>query len=465
MFQKRLDFFRSILYFGDLGLVAVTWLAAYFVRFHAPIIPVTKGVPDLSLYWALLGLVMVVFAVVLQVSGLYRRPWASWGVQIWPVIRAALIGVVVSVTLTYFLRPYDFSRLVFMHFGVFVVLAMIIYRPLLIWLWRKHLPEGSGEAVLIVGVEELGRLVARKIGEQPVLGLRVQGFLAKEKQKVGQVVEGLPVLGDYSEISLVIARNQINIVIIALPLSAHERIGEVLGSIGDDTVDIKVIPDLYRYISLSGSVEEFEGLPIIGLRGSPMVGWARVTKRMVDIIGSAIGLLILSPVLIALALGVKFTSPGPVFYRQKRMGLDGRVFTMYKFRSMRIDAEQKTGPVWAQEGDPRRTRLGAFMRSTSLDELPQLLNVLRGEMSLVGPRPERPEFIGDFRKNIPGYMLRHKMKAGITGWAQINGWRGNTSLEKRIEHDLFYIENWSLALDFKIMFLTVFKGLKAPNAY
>jgi Undecaprenyl-phosphate glucose phosphotransferase len=307
--------------------------------------------------------------------------------------------------------------------------------------------------------------VARKIGEQPVLGLRVQGFLAKEKQKVGQVVEGLPVLGDYSEISLVIARNQINIVIIALPLSAHERIGEVLGSIGDDTVDIKVIPDLYRYISLSGSVEEFEGLPIIGLRGSPMVGWARVTKRMVDIIGSAIGLLILSPVLIALALGVKFTSPGPVFYRQKRMGLDGRVFTMYKFRSMRIDAEQKTGPVWAQEGDPRRTRLGAFMRSTSLDELPQLLNVLRGEMSLVGPRPERPEFIGDFRKNIPGYMLRHKMKAGITGWAQINGWRGNTSLEKRIEHDLFYIENWSLALDFKIMFLTVFKGLKAPNAY
>jgi exopolysaccharide biosynthesis polyprenyl glycosylphosphotransferase len=175
--------------------------------------------------------------------------------------------------------------------------------------------------------------------------------------------------------------------------------------------------------------------------------------------------LILSPVLIALALGVKFTSPGPVFYRQKRMGLDGRVFTMYKFRSMRIDAEQKTGPVWAQEGDPRRTRLGAFMRSTSLDELPQLLNVLRGEMSLVGPRPERPEFIGDFRKNIPGYMLRHKMKAGITGWAQINGWRGNTSLEKRIEHDLFYIENWSLALDFKIMFLTVFKGLKAPNAY
>jgi exopolysaccharide biosynthesis polyprenyl glycosylphosphotransferase len=212
-------------------------------------------------------------------------------------------------------------------------------------------------------------------------------------------------------------------------------------------------------------VEEFEGLPIIGLRGTPMVGWNRVLKRAVDIAGSALGLLVLSPLLLLLALAVKLTSPGPVLYRQKRMGLDGRVFHMLKYRSMRMDAEKECGPVWACPDDPRRTKLGSFMRRTSLDELPQLINVLRGEMSLVGPRPERPEFIAEFKTNVPHYMMRHMMKAGITGWAQINGWRGNTSLEKRIEHDLYYIKNWSLGLDFRIMALTLVRGVLHPNAY
>lgn len=465
MFQKRLEFFRSILYGGDLCLVAACWLAAYFIRFYTPIIPVTKGVPDLTLYLTLMGLVLVVYAVALPATGLYRRPWAGPGQYAWPLLRATTFGAVVCVTVTYFFKPYEFSRLVFLHFFVLINLVLFIYRPTLMRLWLRLFPERVGEGVLIVGAEEVGRLVAKKVGQQPILGLRLEGFLCKDPQMVGQDLDSLPILGHFAQIKQILDRYPIQVVIIALPLSAHDRIMDIITNIGDEMVDIKVVPDLFKFMSLRGSVEEFEGLPIIGLRGSPMVGWSRVIKRLTDIFGSFFLLLLLSPVFLILAIAVKLSSPGPVFYRQKRMGLDGRVFTMLKFRSMRVDAEKKSGPVWASKNDPRRTGLGSFMRRTSLDELPQFFNVLKGQMSLVGPRPERPELIKDFKTKVPGYMLRHKMKAGITGWAQINGWRGNTSLEKRIEHDLYYIENWSLSLDLKIIMLTILRGFMNPHAY
>lgn len=465
MFKKRLDFFRSLLIIGDLCLVAATWLAAYYIRFYAPVIPVTKGVPDPTLYLALLGLVLGVYLLTFHISGLYHRPWAGFWQYLWPVLRATTLGVVISITVTYFVRPYDFSRLVFMHFYVLITIALLAYRILLRTLWKRFAAEGYGEGVLIVGVGDLGRLVAGKIAGNPILGMQVRGYLTKHEDMLDKQVDGVPVLGLYEQVQEVLAEHSIQVVIIALPLSAHERILDVVNNIADEMVDIKVVPDLFRYVTVGGSVEEFEGLPFIGLRGSPMEGWARVAKRATDLLGSALGLIISSPVLLALALAVKLGSKGPVFYKQQRMGLDGKLFTMIKFRSMRMEAEKDCGPVWACQDDPRRTRVGTFMRRTSLDELPQLWNVLKGEMSLVGPRPERPEFIGDFRKKVPGYMLRHKMKAGITGWAQINGWRGNTSLTKRIEHDIYYIENWSLLLDFKILVLTPLRGLIHPNAY
>ncbi len=465
MFQKRLQFFRSVLYLGDLCLVVLCWLAAYFVRFHTPVIPVTKGVPDLDLYLALLLLVIIVYAVTFQVTGLYRRPWAALRQLLWPVLRATTIGVVVAITITWFIKPYEFSRLVFLHFYVFITVALIVFRPLLRRTWGRLLPGQAGEGVIVVGVEDLGRLVVEKIRQQPVLGLSVAGFLTRRPELVGSVVDGVPVLGMYNQAQEQLARTGANVLIIALPLSAHDRINEVVESVSEEMVDIRIVPDVVRYISLHGSVEEFEGLPIIGLRGSPLEGWSVVVKRATDVLGALIGIILLGPLMLLLAAAVKLSSPGPVLFRQKRMGLDGRVFDMLKFRSMQVGAEEECGPVWCAPDDPRRTGLGAFMRRTSLDELPQFFNVLRGEMSLVGPRPERPEFIAEFKSKVPKYMLRHKMKAGITGWAQINGWRGNTSLERRIEHDLYYIENWSLGLDLRIMAQTVYKGFVHPHAY
>ncbi|CAO0824034.1 putative colanic acid biosysnthesis UDP-glucose lipid carrier transferase [Desulfarculales bacterium] len=466
MFQQRLQFFRSILYLGDLCLVVACWVAAYYIRFYYLLFPVTKGVPDFQLYLALLLMVLVIYAVVFQTLGLYRRPWAGLSQTWWSVFKAATTGVVVAVTLAFFVRPYDFSRLVFAHFYVILLVALLAFRPLLRLVWSRTHPEHLGEAVLIVGVDDLGRQLASKIHQSPVLGLRIVGFLTRRPELVGQEIEGAPVLGLYNQVQKVLGQYGIQVLIIALPIAAYAHIHEVVDFVADEMVDIKIVPDLHRFISLHGSVEEFEGLPIIGLRGSPLEGWNSVLKRVVDILGSLVGIVLLGPVMLLIALLVKLCSgPGPVLFRQERMGLDGRVFEMLKFRTMRQNAECETGPVWCQEDDQRRTGLGAFLRATSLDELPQFFNAFKGEMSLVGPRPERPEFIADFRRKVPGYMLRYKVKAGITGWAQINGWRGNTSLEERIKHDLHYIENWSLSFDIKIMALTVVKGFIHPNAY
>ncbi|MBA4394283.1 MAG: undecaprenyl-phosphate glucose phosphotransferase, partial [Desulfobacca sp.] len=345
---------------------------------------------------------------------------------------------------------------------LFLSLSRLFVKKYYVSLQKKHF---SSERILIVGARELALGVAETIGNHPELGMEIAGFLSRMPQKVGTQIQGIKVLGVYEEIDQVIQSNGIHLVIFAMPLMAHQKLEELLNRIHNEMVDIKIVPDLYRFISLRGGVEEFDGLPFINLRESPMVGWNRVLKRFFDLVVAFLVLVLTTPLFFLIALAIKVTSPGPVLYRQVRMGLDGRIFEMLKFRSMVVGAEQESGPVWAQKEDPRRTPLGQIIRKISLDELPQLINVLRGEMSLVGPRPERPELIESFKDKIPKYMLRHRMKAGMTGWAQIHGWRGNTSLEKRIEFDLFYIENWSLLLDLKILIKTLWKGIISKEAY
>jgi len=272
-------------------------------------------------------------------------------------------------------------------------------------------------------------------------------------------------LGGIEDIRTVLATRQVDIVIIALPHSDYPRLAAVLHEIGDEPVDIHFVPDLFNLASLRGGVEEFESIAFIHLRESPLYGWNQVLKRCFDLVFGAAALLVALLPMAVIAGAVLATMGWPILFRQERMGLDGRRFRMLKFRTMRPDAEAQSGAQWAVRDDPRRTWLGAFLRGWSLDELPQLFNVLRGEMSLVGPRPERPSFVEEFRRRVPGYMLRHKMKAGITGWAQINGWRGNTSIEKRIEYDLEYIARWSLGFDLSILLRTLWLGFHNRNAY
>jgi Undecaprenyl-phosphate glucose phosphotransferase len=275
----------------------------------------------------------------------------------------------------------------------------------------------------------------------------------------------LPLLGTLTEAPEITARESIDHLYVALPPEQHVRMIELLERTSREMVDVKVVPDLLQVIALRARLEDLDGVPVINVNDIPLQGLNAVVKRAIDIGISSVGLAVFALPLACLALIVKVTSRGPVFYRQERMGLDGKSFTIIKFRSMYDQAEKGTGPVWAIEDDPRVTPLGRFLRRSNLDELPQFWNVFLGDMSLVGPRPERPHFVAQFKHKVPQYMLRHKVKAGLTGWAQVNGWRGNTPLDKRIEYDLYYIENWSVRLDLKIMWLTLLRGFFHKHAY
>jgi Undecaprenyl-phosphate glucose phosphotransferase len=318
---------------------------------------------------------------------------------------------------------------------------------------------------LIAGAGELGRSVADKFIDNQELGFRVLGFVDDDQQNEGGGHRGIPVLGRTDEIVPIVEATPVDSLYVALPIERHGEIKSLIAFAGREGLNVKVAWDYLTNVALQAAVEDLEGIPVISLAETPIRGWNWVMKRAMDISISAFLLMLLSIPFAVIALLVKLTSKGPVFYTQERMGLDGRPFTIYKFRSMYDDAERETGPVMATSDDPRRTPLGRFLRFFNIDELPQLMNVFKGDMSLVGPRPERPNFVREFKTRIPQYMLRHKVKAGITGWAQVNGWRGNTSIEKRIEHDIYYIENWTLWLDIKILWLTFWRVLLHKHAY
>jgi exopolysaccharide biosynthesis polyprenyl glycosylphosphotransferase len=289
----------------------------------------------------------------------------------------------------------------------------------------------------------------------PDYGFEVVGFIDDDPVKQGAIFHGARVIGTSDDLLGIVREERIDEMVLALPWSEHDKMLQALEDTSREYLEVKVVPDLLEYIAIRASLEDLDGLPILNLADDPLHTWDWFLKRLFDVAASATGLLLLSPLLGLIALLVRRSSPGPILYRQERMGLDGKRFEMVKFRTMRLDAEAGTGPVFAAEEDPRATRVGGWLRRFSLDELPQLWNVLRGDMSIVGPRPERPSFVHEFKEKIPQYMLRHRMKSGITGWAQVNGWRGNTSITKRIEHDLYYVANWSLALDLKIVGLTL----------
>ena len=459
---------------ADLISAAGAFGLAYWLRFHSvflwlfPIKP--GGVPIRSEYLAVAPVIALLVAAAFQVQGLYRLRRSRTRVDdFFAVLVGTILAVLAGVVGTLFFQAYypewlikdPVSRGVWLLFlglnVVFTYTSREVVRDLLRRRWRA----GIGlKRVLIVGASDLGRMVADRILEHSELGFRLLGFLDDRVGLVDGVGHrGLPLLGTVAETADVCARENVDTIYVALPIEEHVKMLGVVEFASRECIDVHVVPDLLQFIALRARLEDLDGLPIISINDVPLRGLNSVVKRVVDVVLSFPALLIGAVPALIVAWLIKRTSPGPVFYRQERMGLDGKPFTVYKFRSMPIGAEDVSGPIWAPDNDPRVTPIGRWLRRHDIDELPQFWNVFKGEMSIVGPRPERPFFVEQFKHRIPQYMLRHKVKAGITGWAQVNGWRGNTSLEKRIEFDLYYIENWSLSLDLKIMWLTVLRGL------
>ncbi len=466
MLRQRRQLFEFFFMGCDLAVVSLAWVVAYYLRFYTELFDVDKGIPEFGGYALLLLFIWLIWAFVFRRIGLYQpMRGIRRSREIWLLIEANVIATVLFIALTYLFREKEvqFSRLVFVIFGVLATFFTIAVRAALRFFLRDVRRRGYNlRFVLVVGAGKVAADIVARVRSHRELGYQIVGCLSRDgTDKRGE--RGIPVIGQYSDLAHLLATMDIDQVIVALPLEDHHEMPKIIDQIGDLLIDLKIVPDVYQFVRVGGRIEEFEGLPVISVQESPLDSLNLFSKRAVDILLASVALIVLSPVMLLVAVLIKISSRGPIFYGQERLSYDGTSFKILKFRSMRIDAENE-GPGWTTRGDARVTWLGRFLRATSLDELPQLFNVLRGDMSLVGPRPERPVFIEEFRRRVPRYMLRHKVPAGMTGWAQIHGWRGDTSIDKRIEFDMYYIENWSILFDLKILCLTVIRGFFHRNA-
>ena len=475
MLQKRLRVTAALNLTGDVAATIGAFFLAWYLRFVQPVIEMTKSVPDFDPYLRMLPFILLIWPTVYYFHGLYRiRRGHSRVDEIISIVVATVLALVILTAILTFDRltqagsddPFSYSRAFFALFMgadiFFVALLRLVTRAALRTVRRRG---HNVRRILIVGAGDSGEEIVAKLVRHRELGYEVVGFLDDDPDKRDRdAADGVRVIGILDDLEEAIEEHKVDQVMIALPFEAHRKILDLLDRIGNELIEIRLVPNVLQYATLRAEIEDIDGTPVINLSHVPMEGWSSLAKRMMDIGLSLATMIALLPVLPLVLMLIKLEDRGPLFYRQERMGLDGRSFMILKFRSMRVNAESSTGPIWAVEDDPRRTRIGAFLRRWSIDELPQLWNIFRGDMSMVGPRPERPAFVREFRHEIPKYMLRHRVKSGLTGWAQVHGWRGNTSLSKRIQYDLYYIENWSLRLDLQILWLTVRRGL-TKNAY
>jgi exopolysaccharide biosynthesis polyprenyl glycosylphosphotransferase len=449
---------------SDLIMLRLAFVLAYRMRLLGDTRPGQPSDPP-STYDELALLCVLVIMLVFAVRRLYipRRGFGRVDL-LYQVAAAVGLGWLAALSVTFFVyRALEPPRLMLVYWALLSIGLVWLTRLVLDALLREAHRRGRDlERVLIVGDGEQAQLVEAKIRSAPDLGYRIAGFIGNGSP----AARVQPVLGGLENIPEIVREQAIGEVIIAWAGISHQQLIEIVTGCTRQRVDIKIFPDIFELMAREVETSELTGLPLMRVRDVALRGWMRFLKRALDVAVSWTLLVFLSPWLLLMALLVKLTSPhGPILYVQERVGLDGRPFYMLKFRSMRPDAEAESGPVWTVPNDPRRTRLGQMIRRFSLDEFPQLINVLLGEMSLVGPRPERPEFVAQFANLVPRYSERHMEKAGMTGWAQVNGLRGQTSIVERTEYDLFYVETWSLAFDVKILLKTLAAVIRDRNAY
>ncbi|HEX7078755.1 MAG TPA: undecaprenyl-phosphate glucose phosphotransferase [Candidatus Eisenbacteria bacterium] len=464
MFARHRQLFVTGVFFLDAIVIFASWMAAYWLRFAVLPLAAPLGVPPARDYLWFGAVLTPVALLVLRSLRIYRSArTARLSQELVALLQGMAIVTALAALGSYFLRG-ELARSVLLLFAIVASAALVVSRVLIrAGLRSLRLSGRNRRHVVIVGTGPMAVEVARKMETHADYGFQVRGLVSVEPEEVGLTVMGIPVVGAVTDLPELVERIGVELVYLALDRSEHEAELEALERLSDSTAAVRLVPDLARAFTLNASVEDFDGTPVVLVTESPDQGWNQVFKRAFDLAFAAAGLLVLSPLLAALAIWVKLDSPGPVLFAQDRVGLNGRRFRMLKFRTMVPEAEAR-GAQWTRKDDPRRTRAGAVLRRLSLDELPQLWNVFVGDMSLVGPRPEQPVFVDRFRSRIPRYMLRHHVKAGITGWAQVNGLRGDTPLERRIEFDLYYIQHWSMGFDLKILALTVYRLFRDPTA-
>ncbi len=466
LLKQRADIFFSVTLVAlDATLTGVAFYVAYLLRLQSEYQNIS---PTFTTYW---GMMLIQIASILMTFFFYRlyhrHRVLSHIDEFYLVFGATSVGAIVSIALISFIykNALDYPRLMMVYAWlltiIFVTVGRIAHARIRWWLQAR----GWGQQkLLIIGTGDVARAMLHRIRQSPGLGYEVAGFISNDKKGIASIL-GVPVLGGVKDISKIIEEHHVDEVIIAVPEATHQEILSIIANCERERVAIKVFPDVFQIMATEVSIDDLNGMPLLSVRDVALRGWRLSIKRGMDIIVSAAVLVLISPLMLLIALLIKLDSPGAVFYIQERMGLDGRPFQMIKFRSMRSDAEAGKEAGWTTPNDNRRTRLGAFIRRFSIDELPQFINVLLGDMSLVGPRPERPVFVNQFKQSIPRYMERHREKAGLTGWAQINGLRGDTSIVERTKYDLWYIENWSLLLDLKIILRTAIKVFFDKSAY
>jgi Undecaprenyl-phosphate glucose phosphotransferase len=467
MLKRYGEMLRLLLMGADLAITAAAWLGTFQLRFLSGALPVVRGMPPEELYYWSTFAVLILWHLAFRRAGLYE-PWRLKGfaTEAWVTVRSVLFALAAMIVLSFLYRYEEtsYSRVFLMVFVPLNIGGLLAFRALLrVTLHELRRTGRNTRHVLIVGAGPLARQVVDRARTNPWAGLHVVGLVADGDDPTDPHGD-TEVLGHTDDLPALMEQHTPQQVFVALPFERFARIKQVLQTLADSFATVRLVADLADIgLVMNSSVDDFDGLPVINLVDKPLVGLRAAQKRLFDIAFSAAVLIGLGPLLLLLALGARLWVGGSPLYRQERMGLDGQRFDILKFRSMPPGSE-KGGPRWASKGDARPTRFGSFLRRSSLDELPQFWNVLKGEMSVVGPRPERPMFIERFRAEIPRYHQRHMVRAGITGWAQVNGWRGDTELAPRIAHDLYYIEHWTLLFDLKIIALTVLKVFNDPHA-
>jgi Undecaprenyl-phosphate glucose phosphotransferase len=480
--QKKRSGLVGLFVLSDAVAILISYFYSYLFRFYVYLIPVdpAKGIPPLHQYVVVFPLFLATHLLIFYLQGFYRTRLQRARID---DFLAICLNAILTIAIDFFgimsylygysQGPRPLFRVAFKlsHgflavYFIVVIFMITFFRNQIFFYMKKRYARGLNlQNVLVIGAGEMGRAVAQKILVYKDLGFRLKGFLDDERP-VGEKIEidgGVEVLGRIGDLGPILDRGEVNEVFVALDLNNYAKIQETIKVAHRYVVNIRLIPDVFQLLTLKANIQDLDGFPVISIDDVALRGGRSLLKRMIDIVVSALGLILLSPLLLIIALAVKLTSAGPIFFRQERMGLDGRRFNMIKFRTMIRSAEEGLGPVMSRPGDPRMTRVGRFLRKFSLDELPQFINVLKGEMSLIGPRPERPEFVKEFAGKIPNYMLRHKVKCGVTGWAQVHGLRQDTPISKRIEYDFYYIQNWSLGLELKIVWMTLRKGFVDRN--